>query len=314
MTDLGSILDALRSDDAKERRRGFSEAEAYLDSEDVEAAAAPELVDALLPSLSDSNPKFAQGALDLLIALVEVMGEDLQPFIDGVWKPLVERLFGDAKVANRERAVDLAVALSTLVVPGSAALERIRPAWDHKNWRARESSALWFSRLLAAHDSSSSLGFPLRPMLPTVVKLLEDREPPVREAAFIAVEQMHRHLGAPPPPQPPADAAREEAAERRRRRRRRRRQRRRRGIGVWGGGESSCKGRDARAHAAAPTPSRPLTTESRCRGLPPTRPSCPSCVGACVRVRRRSSCGRVAARRSASQRAQTAPGADRADE
>ena len=30
-----------------------------------------------------------------------------------------------------------------------------------------------------------------------MVKLLEDREPPVREAAFIAVEQIYRHQGDP---------------------------------------------------------------------------------------------------------------------
>ena len=54
------------------------------------------------------------------------------------WR-IVERL-GDAKTANRERAVDLAVALSTLVVPPAQALDRMRSAWEHKNWRARESS------------------------------------------------------------------------------------------------------------------------------------------------------------------------------
>ena len=112
---LDSIIELLRSSDSKERRQGFSEAEAYLDSEEVDVAGAPDLVDALLPALSDSNPKFVQGALGLLIALVEVMGEDLASYVAGVWSPLVERL-GDAKVANRERAVDLAVSLSTLVV------------------------------------------------------------------------------------------------------------------------------------------------------------------------------------------------------
>jgi len=144
--------------------------------------------------LTDSNPKFVQGALSLLITLVEVMGEELAPHVAGVWTPLVERL-GDAKLANRERAVDLAVALSTLVVPASAAVERVRPAWEHKNWRVRESTLLWFGRLLAQHDSPSSLGFSLKSILPLITKLLEDREPPVREAGIIAVEQMHRHIG-----------------------------------------------------------------------------------------------------------------------
>ena len=193
---LDEIIALLKSSDGQERRRGFSEAEQYLDSEEVDAAGAPDLVEALLPAMSHSNPMFVQGALGLLIALVEVMGEDLTPYISGVWAPLVERL-GDAKVANRERAVDLAVALGSLVVPPGQALERLKPAWEHKNWRARESSLHHFGRLLAQHDTPAALGFSLKSMLPLVVKLLEDREPPVREAAFVAVEQMHRHLGPP---------------------------------------------------------------------------------------------------------------------
>lgn len=192
--DLHDIVRLLKSDDAKDRRSALVQAEAYLDSDKVDGNSAPDLIDALLPTMSHSNPMFAQGALGLLIALVEVLGEQLVPHIDGIWMPLVER-FGDAKIANRERAVDLAVALSTLVVPSEQALERLRPAWQHKNWRARESALRHFQRLLVKHDVPQTLSFPLKSMLPLVVRLLEDREPPVREAAYVAIEKMHRHLG-----------------------------------------------------------------------------------------------------------------------
>ena len=202
---IQAICQALRARDSKERLKGFTEAEAYLDSEFVNSDSTPELVGALIPALSDSNPKFVQGSLGLLIALVEVMGEDLAPYTASVWTPLVERL-GDTKTANRERAVDLAVALSTLVVPTSQAFERIRPAWEHKNWRARESSLLWFGRVLASHNSPSTLGFPLKGIVPLMAKALEDRELPVREAALFSIEQMLRHQGAchRSPPAPPA--------------------------------------------------------------------------------------------------------------
>ena len=193
---ITSVIDLLRSKDKSEQLRGFAEAERYLDSELVDGDAAPDLVDALVPALSNSNPKFVQEGLGLLVALVEVMGEELAPYTAAVWPPLVERL-GDAKTANRERAVDLAVALATLVVAPGQALERIRPAWEHKNWRARESSLLWFGRVLASHDSASTVGFPLKGLLPSLMKPLEDREPPVREAAILAVEQMFRHQGEP---------------------------------------------------------------------------------------------------------------------
>ena len=193
---ITTVIELLRSKDKAEQLRGFGEAERYLDSALVDAEAIPELVDAIVPALSNSNPKFVQEALGLLIALVEVMGEDLAPYTGGVWSPLVDKL-GDSKNAIRERAVDLAVALATLVVPAAQALERIRPAWEHKNWRARESSLLWLGRVLASQDSPSALGFPLKGLLPHLVKPLEDREPPVREAATLAIEQMLRHQGDP---------------------------------------------------------------------------------------------------------------------
>ena len=167
---IADMVGALTSKDSKEKLKGFADAEAYLNEEEVDTDGAPALVDALLPSLSENNPKYVQGALSLLIALVEVMGEDLAPCIAGVWAPLAERL-GDAKAANRERAVDLSVALATLVVPPAQALDRLKPAWEHKNWRARESALLWFGRLLASHEPNAGLGIPLKSMLGMVAKV-----------------------------------------------------------------------------------------------------------------------------------------------
>ena len=87
---MEEIVSALRSDDPAEKRKGFSDAEAYLESDEVDTSGAPDLVDALVPHLSSNNPKYVQGALGLLIALVEVMGEELGACIAGVWSPLVE--------------------------------------------------------------------------------------------------------------------------------------------------------------------------------------------------------------------------------
>ena len=71
---ITTVIELLRSKDKAEQLRGFGEAERYLDSALVDAEAIPELVDAIVPALSNSNPKFVQEALGLLIALVEVMG------------------------------------------------------------------------------------------------------------------------------------------------------------------------------------------------------------------------------------------------
>jgi hypothetical protein len=102
MAELVDIVESLRSDNNEEKRKALADAEAYLDGDELDPNAVPDLVDALLPCLKSSNLKFVQGALGLLITLVEIMGEDLAPYIAGVWSPLVERL-GDAKVPNRCR-------------------------------------------------------------------------------------------------------------------------------------------------------------------------------------------------------------------
>ena len=88
MEELDAVCSLLGSKDAKDRLKAFSDAEALLDSDEAEevlADGASSLVDALLPALSDNNPKFVQSALGLCISLVEVLGEELAPVIAGVW-------------------------------------------------------------------------------------------------------------------------------------------------------------------------------------------------------------------------------------
>ena len=149
---LAAIVEASHSKDSRERYRAIQEAQEYVQTHDGQLAeAAPALVDALQPALADANPKVVQGALELLFTLVERLEDGFAQYLGGVWAPLLERL-GDAKSGVRERAVDLAVAASTLSVPAAEALDRLRPGFDHKNWRVRESTLLVLARTLAAHE------------------------------------------------------------------------------------------------------------------------------------------------------------------
>ena len=191
---LEQIIAGLSAKETKARLEAIQAAEAYVEAEPLDGENAPQLVEVLGPALTDNNLKVAQGALSLLIGLMEALGEELAPHVGRLWKPLIEKL-GDAKSHIKERAVDLAVLLATLVLPPQQALDGIAPAWKHKNWRAQESALLWFGRLLAAQEEGSP-GVSLKAMLPQVVELLEHRELSVREAAMLCVEQMARHWGA----------------------------------------------------------------------------------------------------------------------
>ncbi len=156
MEALSAIVAASHSKDGRERYRAIQDAQQYVEQHgELDDEAAPALVDTLQPALSDANPKVAQGALELLGTLVERLGEEFAPFLAGLWTPLIERL-GDAKGGQRERAVDLAVAIATIVVPAVEALDRLRPAFEHKNWRTRESVLLVLARTLASSEPGSS--------------------------------------------------------------------------------------------------------------------------------------------------------------
>ena len=197
MVDLSELAEAAASKDTKERLKAITDLGAYVGGRNaVDASSAPVLMEVLVPALGDNNLKVVQGALGTLAAVVDALEEDFAPFLGGLWAPLVERM-GDAKAPVRERAAELAVAAATLAVPPAHALDRLRPAFEHRNWRARESALLCLGRTLAAQEGGGpAAAAAVKGCMPLVLTLLEDREPPVREAAYVAVEQMHRHLGA----------------------------------------------------------------------------------------------------------------------
>ena len=198
--DAASILEdtvaAARSKEPKERLRAVQQALDYAEKDAIDLGAAPLLVEALEPMLKDNNPKVVQGALAVLQRMVEALEEECEPYLSPFWSPLVERL-GDAKTALRERAVDLAVATATLAVAPADALDRLRPAFEHKNWRARESALHVLARTLAAHEvrGAATAGLSIKSFVPSVAKLLEDQQLSVRDAAADALEQMHMHAG-----------------------------------------------------------------------------------------------------------------------
>jgi hypothetical protein len=193
MAAVDAIVQKAGSKEVKERLAAIDDAAAYVASVRVGTDDAPALIVALVPGLSDNNVKVAQGGLGVLLSIVTQLEEDCAPFLGGLWSPLIEKM-GDAKGPIRERAVDLAMAVATLALPPAQVFERLKPAFCHKNWRARESALLCLGRVLATSEGTVA-GLPLKVTLPMVLKLVEDGQPAVREACTLALEQLHRHVG-----------------------------------------------------------------------------------------------------------------------
>ena len=198
-----TIVNFAQSKDSKLRLRAIQAVHERVNAAgEVDPQVVPLLVEVLQPGLRDTHSQVVQGSLATALLLVESLEADFAPFLINMWPAVVERL-GDAKAVLRERAVDLAVSAATIAIPPADAFELIRPAFAHRNWRARESALLCLSRTLAASEScgrwrrngehSSTTGALCKALLPVACKLLEDQQPLVREAAATVLEEMQRH-------------------------------------------------------------------------------------------------------------------------
>tara|TARA_B100000524_G_scaffold338323_1_gene229657 strand:+ start:86 stop:3877 length:3792 start_codon:yes stop_codon:yes gene_type:complete len=201
--EFDAMLELAQSKDSKERLQAIQAAQAHVDStRTLDPGAVPLLVDVLGPGLKDTHCKVVQGSLDLALLLVGSLEEGFAPFLANLWPAIIDRL-GDAKAALRKRAVDLAVSAATIAVPVLDALEFIRPAFQHRNWRARESALFCISRIFATSqvaggpkrsgEDSGTLDTMCKSLLAIACKLLEDQQPLVREASAKTLEEMHRH-------------------------------------------------------------------------------------------------------------------------
>lgn len=95
------------------------------------------LLPRVLPLLRDHNAKVTQAALEACELLVRRAPE---PAVRAQLKPLwagVEERLGDSKLAVRQKAVDVALALAKALDVDDV-LDRLRLCTAHKNWRTRE--------------------------------------------------------------------------------------------------------------------------------------------------------------------------------
>ncbi|KAG5329807.1 CLA1A protein, partial [Acromyrmex charruanus] len=149
-------------------------------------------IDNVIPWLGNGNPKVVQNGLEILTYLADRMGHDFKPYISTIIQPTIDRL-GDSKDATREKAqlVLLKIMEKGCMSPQNL-LDRLRPAFNHKNAKLREEALILLTTTLNEHGADEMA---LSGVIPSIVKLLSDPSEKVRETALNTLADIYRHVG-----------------------------------------------------------------------------------------------------------------------
>ncbi|XP_011861467.1 PREDICTED: CLIP-associating protein 1-A isoform X2 [Vollenhovia emeryi] len=149
-------------------------------------------IDNVIPWLGNGNPKVVQNGLEILTYLADRMGHDFKPYISTIIQPTIDRL-GDSKDATREKAqmVLLKIMEKGCMSPQNL-LDRLRPAFNHKNAKLREEALILLTTTLNEHGADEMA---LSGVIPSIVKLLSDPSEKVRETALSTLADIYRHVG-----------------------------------------------------------------------------------------------------------------------
>ncbi|XP_075548307.1 CLIP-associating protein isoform X2 [Dermacentor variabilis] len=148
------------------------------------------VVDGLVAWLNSSNSKVAQNGLEILSILAERLKDDFRPYISTVISAAIDRM-GDSKDSVREQAKFFTMKLMAVSSP-QYILEKMMPAFSHKNFRIREEVLLCLQDALNAYGPQN---LSLMKFMPLIAKLLGDPNSQVRDAAFQTFVVIYIHVG-----------------------------------------------------------------------------------------------------------------------
>ncbi|KAK9055667.1 hypothetical protein SSX86_026752 [Deinandra increscens subsp. villosa] len=191
---MEEALEMARSKDTKERMAGVERLHELLEAsrKSLTSAEVTSLVDCCLDLLKDNNFRVSQGALQALDSAAVLSGEHLKLHFNALVPDTVERL-GDAKQPVRDAARRLLLTLMQVSSPTLIVERAGSNAWNHKSWRVREEFARTVTSAIGLFASTE---LPLqRAILPSILKMLYDPNPGVREAAILCIEEMYAQIG-----------------------------------------------------------------------------------------------------------------------
>ncbi|GLH10300.1 Protein mini spindles, partial [Gryllus bimaculatus] len=158
----------------------------------IECSDIGQFIDSLIPWMQSSNNKVSQAGIEAMGYVVDRMGTDFRPYVATVLPPIIDRL-GDNKEVVREKAQLLLLRLAEReVLTPQALLERLTPAFSHKNGKIREEVLQCLQRTLTEHGAAS---LSVSRLVPHIVKLLSDPMASVRDTAFNTLVEVYRHVG-----------------------------------------------------------------------------------------------------------------------
>ncbi|XP_017798561.1 PREDICTED: CLIP-associating protein 1-A isoform X2 [Habropoda laboriosa] len=161
-------------------------------SKSIECQDIGQFIDNIIPWLTNGNPKVVQNGLEILAFLADRMGHDFKPYISTIIQPTIDRL-GDSKDATREKAQLLLLKIMEKgCMSPQQLLDRLRPAFNHKNAKLREEALILLTTTLNEHGADEMI---LSGVIPSIVKLLSDPSEKVRETALNTLADMYRHVG-----------------------------------------------------------------------------------------------------------------------
>ncbi|KAL3231252.1 hypothetical protein MRX96_023309 [Rhipicephalus microplus] len=189
---LEQFVPQLSSQDTKKRLQLGATLLSYLDDplNLVDCTEMGAVIDGLVAWLNSSNSKVAQNGLEILSILAERLKEDFRPYISTVIPATMDRM-GDSKDSVREQAKYFTMTLMKVSSP-QYILEKMMPAFSHKNFRIREEVLLCLQDTLNAYGPQN---LSLMKFMPLIAKLLGDPNSQVRETAFQTFVIIYTHVG-----------------------------------------------------------------------------------------------------------------------
>ncbi|KGN44556.1 CLIP-associated protein isoform X1 [Cucumis sativus] len=191
---MEEALELARAKDTKERMAGVERLYELLEAsrKSLNSAETTSLVDCCLDLLKDNNFRVSQGALQALASAAVLSGDHLKLHFNALVPAAVERL-GDAKQPVREAARRLLLTLMEISSPTIIVERAGSYAWSHKSWRIREEFARTVTSSIGLF-ASTELTLQ-RAVLPSILQMLNDPNPGVREAAIVCIEEMYTQAG-----------------------------------------------------------------------------------------------------------------------
>ncbi|KAK1355906.1 CLIP-associated protein-like [Heracleum sosnowskyi] len=191
---MEEALEMARSKDTKERMAGVERLHQVLEAsrKSLSSSEVTSLVDTCLDLLKDNNFRVSQGALLSLSSAAVLSGEVFKLHFNAIVPAVVDRL-GDGKQPVRDSARRLLLTLMEVSSPTLIVERAGSYAWMHKSWRIREEFARTVTSAIGLFASTE---LPLqRAILPSILQMLNDSHPGVREAAIVCIEEMYTHIG-----------------------------------------------------------------------------------------------------------------------